>query len=129
MGTIVKVKCTSCGYEEELRLGCGIRDNRLEQVSEYFGDKQKEEINRLVKKNITAYTWNYRRGIGNCEHCKRLKEIPVLLVLSENGERKIIKGDCDCGNHVTVLLDWESEEILCPRCNHILFREETGYWD
>ena len=129
MGTILRVKCTGCGYEEQLRLGCGIRDNRPEQVSVYFGEVQKEEIDRLFMADKTAYTWNYRRMTGSCEKCRRLREIPVLSVFWKNGERKIIKGDCDCGNPVTKIYEGEGEQMVCPRCEHILLKEETGYWD
>ena len=44
MGYLIRVQCSGCGYKNMFRLGCGIRDNRMEEVRQHFGETQRKEI-------------------------------------------------------------------------------------
>ena len=131
MGRSIRLKCNDCSVSYDLRIGQGIRDNKIENVLGHFDPETSELIRQKLLVLGADQYWNYRRMIGYCDSCKSYLEVPTFQII-ENEKRYVTAGKCSCGSSVTLIDDDDQagmNDLKCPQCSGKITMEPTGMWD
>ncbi len=132
MGSLIKVKCEKCGYEELLSVGAGLCFNKLENVVDLFDENSGKLIKRAAADNPKAL-WSATKEMAVCDRCQKVRAVAVFRSKDASGRAIQVRSRCECEGEVNIK-DYEKvlmgkEPLGCPKCKSLLKAETIGNWD
>ncbi len=82
MGSMIRVRCSHCFEEWELRVGYGMMHGRLERVTPLFPEEAVKSL-PLKKMQSMAIPWSFAYEPAHCGQCHALVSLPVLRYSKE----------------------------------------------
>lgn len=130
MGDTLRVSCSDCSYERELRVGKGLLYNKPGSYLIESEIPSKQMQNKLFE-NMEGPCTEVKatREVYRCEKCNRVMD--CLSVSVVNGKKSYkTKYRCPRCNKTMTVIEMRTGEHPCPNCDQgILHVENIGQWD
>lgn len=129
MGSIYRLHCESCGYDEQFHLGSGLMSINPRFLKKCLIPSDAFEVERLESDGIKQII-GISELVESCE-CTREKLLydkMTVRATDKNGDIRIVGCECEiCGRPLNVLDI--NNTIPCPRCGCTLEADAVGHWD
>ena len=128
MGTILKLECSKCDYDETLNIGQGIRDNDPENFLGSFPDSVRSGIEHITG---SGAIWTYEKMLAICSRCHRYTTVPAFRSLEDDGMEIYGMSECrhESSDCTVTGYDGFKTVLKCPKCNSQMAVSEIGIWD
>ena len=136
MGTVYRVTCPICGYEEQFCLGSGLGGNNLLSCIRALRKTEQIKI-RKMHENRQIASFLVENKLAECRHCHipdKLKDKTIITITNHNGQSCIFGSHCnDCGQKLHIYDGEEhktTDKVACPSCGELfLIINKEGFWE
>lgn len=129
MGDIINITCSTCGYDLVFYVGNGFLDHHIDHILCNFSKKEARNI-RLWLKNNQLKSFKYNKFLSLCKTCLNYKAIPVLILISDDGEQMVFGLHCDrCHDLLEFIDPYSEEQHTCKNCGGEVDFKNVGTWD
>ena len=136
MGTVYRVTCPICDYEEQFCLGSGLGGNNLLGCIGALSKAEQIKVRKMYESKRIAH-FTVENKLAECRRCRtpdKLKNKTIVTITTYSGQRFIFGSCCnDCGQKLHIY-DIEqhkvTDQVACPSCKELfLIINKEGYWD
>lgn len=132
MGYKIRIKCNTCKYNEEFKIGKCQKESDINNVLPLLDEDNRRIIQDIRNKN-NFISFTYNRKIGYCEKCKSLRSIGIINVYTKDGQSTEFQNKCNICNRKVIIFDIENNgniRLVCSKCNKDeLEIENMGTWE